>query len=699
MKEKWILQTKRADFNALAARFGIDPVTVRLIVNRGYDTEEKIDRYLHAGIGDMYPPALLKDMDTGAGLVLDAVRAGNGIVIASDYDADGICSGHILKEGLRSLGARAWVKTPDRSTEGYGLNERIVREASAEGASMLLTCDNGIAALAPIDLAKKLGLTVVVTDHHEVPYTFNNDGSKKYVLPLADAVIDPARPDCPYPFKKICGATVAWKLIQQLFLMEELEKDSLSKTRTAVCVDGTENEAAAATGDDAEMAGCAAAASGDDAEMAGCAAAASGDDAEMTDCPAAATGDAAEMADCAAAATGDASAFGLNPANTRRIRLLESLLELAAFATITDVCDLTDENRIIVKEGLARMRRTSRPGLRALASVNSVSLDNLTPYHIGFVFGPCINAAGRLSGVKDAFTLLEAESLDEAWPVAARLKELNDSRKYLTQQGTEQAAQQLNDIEKRTGCLPKVVVLYLKGCHESLAGIIAGRIRESCNRPTIVLTDTDKSAGTPSMLKGSGRSIEAYNMFDALQRCRGLLDHFGGHPMAAGMTLPAANLDDFRTRLNDECALSEEDFIPTIDIDVPMPIGYISEKLIEEFRLLEPTGKGNPQPLFAENYFRIRSIRPIGKERRFFRLSVMNRSGSVIDALYFNDGEQFAADLREYFGEKAWNDALLGHPNPIELMLAYYPGVNEYQGMKNLQIIISHYSFIRNKNT
>ena len=671
MKEKWILQTKRADFNALAARFGIDPVTVRLIVNRGYDTEEKIDRYLHAGIGDMYPPALLKDMDTGAGLVLDAVRAGNGIVIASDYDADGICSGHILKEGLRSLGARAWVKTPDRSTEGYGLNERIVREASAEGASLLLTCDNGIAALAPIELAKKLGLTVVVTDHHEVPYTFNNDGSKKYVLPLADAVIDPARPDCPYPFKKICGATVAWKLIQQLFLMEELEKDSLSKARTAVCVDGTETEVAAATGDDAEM----------------------------TDCPAAATGDAAEMADCAAAATGDASAFGLNPANTRRIRLLESLLELAAFATITDVCDLTDENRIIVKEGLARMRRTSRPGLRALASVNSVSLDNLTPYHIGFVFGPCINAAGRLSGVKDAFTLLEAESLDEAWPVAARLKELNDSRKYLTQQGTEQAAQLLNDIEKRTGCLPKVVVLYLKGCHESLAGIIAGRIRESCSRPTIVLTDTDKSAGTPSMLKGSGRSIEAYNMFDALQRCRGLLDHFGGHPMAAGMTLPAANLDDFRTRLNDECALSEEDFIPTIDIDVPMPIGYISEKLIEEFRLLEPTGKGNPQPLFAENYFRIRSIRPIGKERRFFRLSVMNRSGSVIDALYFNDGEQFAADLREYFGEKAWNDALLGHPNPIELMLAYYPGVNEYQGMKNLQIIISHYSFIRNKNT
>lgn len=671
MKEKWILQTKRADFNALAARFGIDPVTVRLIVNRGYDTEEKIDRYLHAGIGDMYPPALLKDMDTGAGLVLDAVRAGNGIVIASDYDADGICSGHILKEGLRSLGARAWVKTPDRSTEGYGLNERIVREASAEGASLLLTCDNGIAALAPIELAKKLGLTVVVTDHHEVPYTFNNDGSKKYMLPLADAVIDPARPDCPYPFKKICGATVAWKLIQQLFLMEELEKDSLSKARKAVCVDGTETEAAAATGDDAEIVGCVAAATGDDTEM----------------------------ADCAAAATGNASAFGLNPANTRRIRLLESLLELAAFATITDVCDLTDENRIIVKEGLARMRRTSRPGLRALASVNSVSLDNLTPYHIGFVFGPCINAAGRLSGVKDAFTLLEAESLDEAWPVAARLKELNDSRKYLTQQGTEQAAQQLNDIEKRTGCLPKVVVLYLKGCHESLAGIIAGRIRESCNRPTIVLTDTDKSAGTPSMLKGSGRSIEAYNMFDALQRCRGLLDHFGGHPMAAGMTLPAANLDDFRTKLNDECALSEEDFIPTIDIDVPMPIGYISEKLIEEFRLLEPTGKGNPQPLFAENYFRIRSIRPIGKERRFYRLSVMNRSGSVIDALYFNDGEQFAADLREYFGEKAWNDALLGHPNPIELMLAYYPGVNEYQGMKNLQIIISHYSFIRNKNT
>lgn len=608
MKEKWILQTKRADFNALAQKFGIDPVTVRLIVNRGYSTEEEIDRYLHAGMSSLYPPTLLKDMDKGARLVLDAIRAGDGIVIASDYDADGICSGHILKEGLRSLGARVWVKTPDRSTEGYGLNDRIVREAKAEGAAMLLTCDNGIAASAPIELAKSLGMTVVVTDHHEVPYSVNEDGSRKYMLPAADAIIDPARPDCTYPFKKICGATVAWKLIMRLFQLTEKEEI---------------------------------------------------------------------------------------PSNTKHMRLLESLLELAAFATITDVCDLIDENRIIVKEGLARLRRTSRPGLKALASVNSISLESITAYHVGFVLGPCINAAGRLSGVKDAFMLLDAASLDEAWPVAARLKELNDSRKYMTHQGTEQAQKQLDDDKKKKGCLPKVIVLYVKDCHESLAGIIAGRIRESSNRPTIVFTDADSAMGGASMLKGSGRSIEAYNMFDALQNCRSLLDHFGGHPMAAGMTLPAANLDAFRQKLNDECRLTDEDFIPVVPIDVPMPIGYITEKLIQEFHLLEPTGKGNPMPLFAENYFSIRSIRYIGKERKFFRLSVTNKNGNTMDALYFNDGKQFEQDLRTYFGEKAWNDALLGYPNPIELMLAYYPGVNEYQGMRSLQIIISHYSFIR----
>lgn len=617
MKEKWILQTKRADFYSLAKRFGIDPVTVRLIVNRGYSTEEEIERYLNAGLRDMYPPVLLKDMDKGAELVLKAVRAGDGIVIASDYDADGICSGHILKEGLRDLGARVWIKTPDRGTEGYGLNERIVREAKAEGASLLLTCDNGIAASVPIELAKSLGMTVVVTDHHEVPYAFNEDGSRRHIYPPADAVIDPARPDCPYPFKKICGATVAWKLIQRLFQLLEHKDDPAG-----------------------------------------------------------------------------ADVFGLASSGSRHAELLGNLLELAAFATITDVCDLTDENRIIVKEGLSRMRRTSRPGLRALASVNSINLESISAYHVGFVLGPCINAAGRLSGVKDAFMLLDAASLDEAWPVAARLKELNDSRKYMTQRGTEQAEHLLDAIERETGCLPKVVVLYLEGCHESLAGIIAGRIRELSHRPTMIFTDADPAAGGAAMLKGSGRSIEAYNMFDALQRCRSLLDHFGGHPMAAGMTLPAVNLEAFRQKLNDDCPLNDEDFIPVVDIDVPMPIGYITEQLIEEFKLLEPTGKGNPAPLFAENYFNVRSVRPIGKERKFFRLSVMNRSGSVMDALYFNDGELFEQDLRRHFGDEAWDNALAGRQNPIELMLAYYPGVNEYQGTRSLQIIVSHYSFI-----
>ena len=690
MKEKWILQTKRADFSGLAARFGLDPVTVRLMVNRGCDTEEKIDRYINAGTEEMYPPHLLKDLDRGAELVLGAVRAGGHITVASDYDADGICSGQILKEGLRAVGAEVTVKTPDRTTEGYGLNERIVREAAAEGASLLLTCDNGIAAFEPVKLAKSLGMTVVITDHHEVPYTLRGDGSKEYKVPAADAVIDPAQADCAYPYKGICGATVAWKLICAIF-----ELAAAGAADAAPCISG-------------------------------------------------------ERAD----------------------QILNSLLELAAFATITDVCDLNDENRIIVREGFAGLRRTSRPGLIALASVNSVDLDNINSWHVGFVLGPCINAAGRLADADAAFALLDAKTPEEALPFAQKLKELNDSRKNLTLEGFRQAMSIIGELERGEGGLPPVAVLHLPGVHESLAGIIAGRVRERINRPVIVLTDTadvcgktheaqgkdagDSSkeeaegadgvtgghgspkdgrsaeagrpaetgrpadAGTPTdadrlaeadrpadagksaeadrfrkiMYKGSGRSIEAYNLFEGLQACSDLLDHFGGHPMAAGLTIPAENVAAFSHRLCAQCGLTEEDFIPVVRIDVPMPLGYITEKLIDEFSLLEPTGKGNPQPLFAENYFRVRSIRTIGRDRVFFKLHVENRAGTVMEALYFGDAEGFEADVRGRFGDAAWERAMRGLSNPIELMLAYRPSVNEYRGEKNLQITISNYTLL-----
>lgn len=584
--ERWVLTAKRADWKRLALRFQVDPLLIRLMVNRGVDTAEKIQQYLHGTWEELPPPDTMKDMEKGAAAILRTVESGKTVVVASDFDVDGVFSGQILLEGLRRLGAAVSVKTPDRIREGYGLNRRIVEEAYEEGAGLLLTCDNGIAAWEAADRAAELGIPLVVTDHHEVPFQETAEG-RRYLLPKAEAVIDPKQEDCAYPFSKLCGAGVAFKLIQYLY-----QKKGVSQQE------------------------------------------------------------------------------------------LEKLLEYVAIATVADVMDLEGENRVLVKAGLKRLRKTEKPGLKALVEVNQLAPERLTAYHIGFVLGPCFNAAGRLESVQPAFDLLSASSLEEARPLARHLKELNDSRKSMTEEGTEQAVAL---IEANGWQQDRVMVVPLENCHESLVGIIAGRLKERYHRPVIVLTRTEDG------YKGSGRSIEAYHMFEKLQACRELMRRFGGHAMAAGLTVPAENLPLLRERLNRESGLTEEDLIPVVRIDAAMPLEYISEELIQQLDLLEPFGQANSKPLFAEKSFQVRRISIVGKKRQVIRLYVQNQTGALMDAIYFGDPEEFASQIQERFGKEAWSQALLGRQNPICLMLAYYPSVNEYMGQKSLQIVVEHY--------
>ena len=585
--EKWVLEAKRADFQGLGRRFGVDPLIIRLMVNRGVCTEAEMERYLYGTLEDLNSPGLMKDMEKAAFAVLRTIKAGLPIVIASDFDVDGIFSGQILWEGLRRLGASAGVKTPHRVKEGYGLNQRIVEEAAAEGAGLLLTCDNGIAAFEAAERAAELGIPLVVTDHHEVAFRKEADGSRTYLLPKAEAILDPKQEDCPYPFKKLCGAGVAYKLIQYLYEKQGIpDKD------------------------------------------------------------------------------------------------LKALLEYVAIATVADVMDLEGENRILVKEGLKRLRRTEKPGLKALIDANQLAKDRLSAYHIGFVLGPCFNAAGRLETAAEAFALLTAQTLEEAEPLARQLKALNDSRKEMTVKGTERAIEAIENSSLKND---KVMVVSLENCHESLVGIIAGRIKERYHRPVIVVTQVEEG------VKGSGRSIEAYNMFEGLQACRHLMSRFGGHAMAAGLTLPKENLPILREQLNREANLTEEDFVPIIKIDAAMPLGYISEKLVEELELLEPFGKGNPKPLFAEKQFWLRRISLVGKTRPIVKLQVQNAVGTVLDAIYFGDAEEFERQVTDKFGRSAWEQALQGRKNEICLMLAYYPSINEYMGRRNLQIVVENY--------
>ncbi len=567
--EKWILQTKRADFQGIAKRFGINPVTARIIRNRDVISEEAIQRYLYGTIRDLYSPHLLQGADQAAGLLEEKIRAGKKIRIVGDYDIDGVCSTYILYTALNQAGADVDYKIPDRIRDGYGINETIIETAWNDGVDTLLTCDNGIAAVAEIEKAKALGMTVIVTDHHEV---LKVDG--KEVLPPADVVVDPKQESCSYPYPEICGAVVAWKVVRILY-----EK------------------------------------------------------------------------------------FGLGEE-----KWLE-LLEFAAVATVGDVMKLQDENRIIVKEGLKKIGNTANMGLRKLAEKNNLDLGELTAYQIGFVVGPCLNASGRLQTAKLALELLLCDDPVQADKLALELKELNDQRKDMTAKGTEEAVEQVENQYSQD----KILVVFLPDCHESLAGIIAGRLRERYQKPSFVLTRAEGGA------KGSGRSIEAYHMFQGLVEVRDLLTKFGGHPMAAGFSLPEENIEAFRKRLNENARLTEEDFVNRVWIDVPMPLEYISENLIGEFKCLEPFGQGNEKPLFAQKNLAIRSSRVLGKNRNAVRLSLVTETGFPMDGIWFGDGDVFMDEMGD----------------SRHLDVVYYPDINEYNGSRSLQIIVKNCQFHR----
>ena len=572
MQEKWILYAKKADFQEIGHKFHISPILARLIRNRDVVGDEAVGRYLYSGPEGMHDPGLLPDMEGAVEILEKKISAGARIRIVGDYDIDGVCSSCILAQGLKRLGAKADWEIPDRIKDGYGINESIIRVASAEGIDTILTCDNGIAAISQIALAKELGMTVVVTDHHDIQTRALEDGSEEDLLPPADALVNPKRRDSTYPFPQICGAMVAYKLIQVLY------------------------------------------------ERAG----------------------------------------------VPREEWLE-MMELAAVATVGDVMKLQDENRIVVKEGLKRIAHTKNLGLRALIRANQLDPAKISAYHIGFIIGPCLNAGGRLQTAKLALGLLLAEDEREAEELAAELKILNDQRKDMTQEGVIEAQAQVEEHYRED----KVLVVFLPDCHESLAGIVAGRIREQYNKPTLILTYGEDGA------KGSGRSIEAYHMFQGLVEVQDLLTKFGGHPMAAGFSLPLENVGEFRRRLNENARLTPEDFVPKVWIDIALPFEYVSEELIEELELLEPFGNGNEKPQFAQRDLFIRSVRVMGKNRNVVKLMLVNEQGTALDAIVFTEGDRFLEEM----GDKRRMDVV------------YYPTINEYNGRRSLQIVVKNWRF------
>lgn len=592
---QWFVAAKKADFNKIAEEYGIDPVLARIIRNRDVVEDADIRKYLKGNLTDLYAPELLKDMDKATEILNGKIAEQKKIRIIGDYDADGICAAYILLKGLETCGADADTVIPHRIKDGYGLNETLIEEAAAAGIDTIVTCDNGIAAAPQIAKANELGMTVVVTDHHEVPYEENEEGERRFILPEAAAVVDPKQEDCAYPYKNICGAVVAYKLIQHLF----------------------------------EKAGLA-----------------------------------------------------VGAADAENAEILEELLEIAAFATVCDVMELRDENRIIVKYGLKSMRNTHNLGLKALLEVCQLNGKELSAFHIGFILGPCLNATGRLDTAKRALSLLTSNNRAEAVEIATELKELNESRKELTIEGTEAAIEQ---IEGSNLLEDRVLVVYMPEVHESLAGIIAGRIREKYGKPTFVLTKGEEG------VKGSGRSIESYHMYEEMTACKKYLTKYGGHKMAAGLSMKEGEIENFRQALNAHCTLTEEDFQEKIHIDVPMPISYVNRELIRQLSLLEPFGVGNAKPVFAQKDVHIINGRIIGKNKKVGKYGITDGSGSYYDMIYFGDLEAFRVFLTEKAGEYMVNRLEQGERVDIPISITYYPDINSYGGRESIQIVMQNY--------
>ena len=609
MNEKWYVAAKKADFQGIAKRFGIDPVTARIIRNRDVVGDDEIRQYLYGTRAELGDPAQLQGGLEAASLLKQKIEAGKKIRIIGDYDIDGVNSTYILYRALTRCGAQVDYEIPDRMKDGYGLNISLLKLALEEGIDTVLTCDNGISAIAEIAYAKENGMTVIVTDHHEPlfeevpeegqaetiqPQTDtarripSPDGTRIFRLPPADVLVNPKQPNCRYPYKKLCGAAVAWKVVCLLYRLYGMEEEA------------------------------------------------------------------------------------------------EQFLQFVGFATVGDVMELDGENRILVKEGLKQLRITQNYGWRALIQANNLDFDTLNSYHIGFVLGPCINASGRLDTAKCSLRLLLAKDAAEAELLAARLKQLNDERKELTQAAVDLACEQ---IDGSTEANDRVLVVYLPDCHESIAGIVAGRIRERYGKPTFVVTNAEAE----DEAKGSGRSIEAYSMFEEMVKCQDLFRKFGGHPMAAGFSLPRSRIDEMRRRLNENCTMTEEDMAEKIMVDVPMPINYIRESLVEELAVLEPFGNGNEKPLFAERHLKLLSARILGKNANVLKLQVANATGCTMEALYFGIPDNILSYLTDKYGKNEVQKLLWGKVNQIEMDLTYYPSINEYQGRRTLQIVIKNF--------
>lgn len=582
---KWFVMRKGAPFQEIAEKFQIHPILARLIRNRDVVGDENIQMYLHGTITDLHDGMLMKDMDKAVDILLEKLHEDKKIRVIGDYDIDGINATYILLEGLGVLGAHVDMDIPDRMKDGYGLNIHLIDRAFDAGVDTIITCDNGIAAKEEIEYGKSLGMTIIVTDHHEVP--FEEGEEKKYILPPADAVIDPKQMDCQYPFKGLCGAAVAYKLIETLFNV---------------------------TGNDVED--------------------------------------------------------------------VDYLMENVAIATVGDVMDLVEENRIFVKQGLEMLKRTQNLGLKALMECTGVDVAHLSAYHIGFVIGPCLNASGRLDTAKRALELLRAKTKKEADILAGDLKALNDNRKDMTAIAVQEAIQQ---IEESTLREDKVLVVYLPECHESLAGIVAGRVRERFYRPTFILTKGEEG------VKGSGRSIEGYHMYEELNKCKSILTRFGGHKMAAGVSMEEEQIDVFRHMLNENVGLTEADMTEKVSIDMQLPLGYVSETLVEELELLEPFGKGNTKPVFVEKEIELLKGEILGKNQNVMKMQVRDLYGTTMEAMYFGDVELFLTHLKEKYGAESVECMLRGFQTGMKQAFTYYPTINEYMGRKTLQIVIQNY--------
>lgn len=568
--EKWVVAAKKADFNLIGRQFHIDPVIARLIRNRDVVGEEKIKEYLLGTIDTIPSPWLMKDMKKAVDILEKKIQQQAKIRIIGDYDIDGVTSTYILLKGLTRIGANVDTYIPDRVADGYGIHEHLIDRAESDKIDTIVTCDNGIAACAEIQMAKEKGMTVIVTDHHEIPYREEN-GERRVILPPADAILNPKQCDCLYPNKNLCGAVVAFKYITALYERFDIQKKEL-----------------------------------------------------------------------------------------------EDYYELVAIATVGDVMDLQGENRILVKEGLRRLPNTKNKGLQELIRANNLEDSKITAYHIGFVLGPCINASGRLDTAARSLALLNASTKEEAAKLAGDLTALNQSRKALTEKGKEEAIQLIETTELKND---RVLVVYLPECHESLAGIIAGRLREKYHKPAFVLTRGEKCA------KGSGRSIESYSMYDELVKCADLMVQFGGHPMAAGLSIEEENIEKFREQLNQNCTLTEEDLRPKIVIDVAMPISYITKELVEQISLLEPFGKGNVKPIFAQKGLRVLDSNIIGKNKNVVKLKLLDPQGAIIEGIYFGEADDFMNFIRE----------------KDSVSIIYYPEINRFRGRESLQIIIQNY--------